>query len=67
MSRNYCLKQTMLNSIGMFVIILICWKFCWVCVVAIPNTRVFFACETAELMESTVRRSIAIGLRRPGR
>jgi len=47
---------------GMFVIILICWKFCWVCVMAIPNSRVFFACGTAELMESTVRRSIAISL-----
>jgi len=27
MSRNYCLKQIMLNSIGMFVVILRCWVF----------------------------------------
>jgi len=33
MSRNYCLKQTMLNSISMFVVILRCWDFCWVCMV----------------------------------
>jgi len=32
-SRNNCLKQTMLNSIGMFVMILRCWDFCCICMV----------------------------------
>jgi len=36
MSGNYRLKQTMLNSIGMFVMIFRCWDFCWVCMVATP-------------------------------
>jgi len=59
-SRNYCLKQTKLNSIGMFVMILRFWDFCWVYMVATPNTCVFFTCGTAELMESTTRRSIGL-------
>jgi len=37
MSRNYCIKHTMLNSIGMFVVILRCWDFCWVCMVVTPT------------------------------
>ena len=40
--------------------ILRCWEFYWVCMVATPNTSVFFACGTAELMESTTRRSIGL-------
>ena len=36
MSGNNRLKQTMLNSIGMFVMISRCWDFCWVCMVATP-------------------------------
>jgi len=48
----------MLNSVGMFVVILRCWRFCWISRGAIPNTHVFFAYGTAELMESTTRRSI---------
>ena len=59
MSGNYRLKQTMLNSTDMFVMIKML-GFLFGLHGGYTNTRVFFGCGTAELMESTTRRSIGL-------